>query len=319
MTDVMRLVHHRATCREPDWASASIPRCSITTSWTMAAYGVMQFIEGETLEARWAKALADPTGSLRHRRDGGVGAGGSARQNIIHRDIKPGQHHAQGTMKHRSAASARWCSTSESPKVSEGMAVTATGNLVGTPIYMAYEQGVRAGCRPARRCLFAGRGLTRCCAVACHSRTTGGDGMMVVLTAKTEESTPIEKYAPNLPAELRAGQRDGAGKDHCDGSQHGCRCARDAAKHSGRGPGRSRPAVMWRWGGRGSGYGPLITAATTITTLPAAAPAAGASRADSQRAKIKGRGSHRLRSACRRRFRCRHPAPASAAGPVRAN
>lgn len=168
------------------------------------AYGVMQFIEGETLEARLGKRWLTLQEALAIAEMVASALAAAHAKNIIHRDIKPGNIMLKGDDETPLGERAMVLDFGIA-KVSEGMAVTATGNLVGTPIYMAYEQGVRAQDVDGRADVYSlGVVLYQMLCRRLPFSHYRGDGMMVVLTAKTEESTPIEKYAPNLPAELRA-------------------------------------------------------------------------------------------------------------------
>lgn len=168
------------------------------------AYGVMQFIEGETLEARMSKRKLSLQEALAIAEMVASALAAAHAKNIIHRDIKPGNIMIKGDDEHPLGERAMVLDFGIA-KVSEGVAVTATGNLVGTPIYMAYEQGVRAQDVDGRADVYSlGVVLYQMLCRRLPFTFYKGDNMLVVLSAKTEESTPIEKYAPNLPAELRA-------------------------------------------------------------------------------------------------------------------
>ena len=167
------------------------------------AYGVMQFIEGETLEARLGKRKLSLQEALAIAEMVASALAAAHAKNIIHRDIKPGNIMLKSDEDTPLGERAMVLDFGIA-KVSEGVAVTATGNLVGTPIYMAYEQGVRAQDVDGRADVYSlGVVLYQMLCRRLPFSHYRGDGMMVVLSAKTEESTPIEKYAPNLPAELR--------------------------------------------------------------------------------------------------------------------
>jgi serine/threonine-protein kinase len=168
------------------------------------AYGVMQFIEGETLEARMSKRKLSLQEALAIAEMAASALAAAHAKNIIHRDIKPGNIMIKAEDGQPLGERAMVLDFGIA-KVSEGVAVTATGNLVGTPIYMAYEQGVRAQDVDGRADVYSlGVVLYQMLCRRLPFPYSKNDPMFVVLSSKLEDSTPIEKYAPNLPGELRA-------------------------------------------------------------------------------------------------------------------
>jgi len=168
------------------------------------AYGVMQFIEGETLEARLSKYKLSLPEALAIAEMVSSALAAAHAKNIIHRDIKPGNIMIKADPDAPQGERAMVLDFGIA-KVQEGGAVTATGNLVGTPIYMAYEQGARAQDVDGRADVYSlGVVLFQMLCRRLPFPYSTGDPMFVVLASKLEESTPIEKYAPGLPADLRA-------------------------------------------------------------------------------------------------------------------
>ena len=116
-------------------------------------YYMMPFIEGETLKARIArvgalpiydveKILADVLSALDY----------AHRHGVVHRDIKPGNILLTG---HRAVVTDFGVAKAISAATGADNAVTSTGIVVGTPLYMAPEQAAGEQVVDSRADLYA--------------------------------------------------------------------------------------------------------------------------------------------------------------------
>ncbi len=155
-------------------------------------YLVMQLIQGESLEARLAKEGRLPVKDvLRIGMQTAAGLAAAHAQNLVHRDIKPGNILLEapgGRVKLTDFGLAR---------MAEDIKLTQTGFVAGTPMYMAPEQAL--GEHPDERADFFSLGAVL------YEMTTGqppfsAPTILGVLKKIADEApTPIRQLRPEFP------------------------------------------------------------------------------------------------------------------------
>lgn len=169
-----------------------------------SAWLVMDYVEGVTLEARLGQRRLTLPEVLSIAEDVASALDAAHKKGIVHRDIKPNNIMLAGDDQKPLGERALVLDFGIA-KLTEAEPVTATGNLVGTPLYMAYEQGVKAATVDGRADVYSlGVMLFQMLCRRLPFPYHRGDSHLVVLSAKLEPSIPIETYAPNLPPGLRA-------------------------------------------------------------------------------------------------------------------
>ena len=168
----------------------------------------MQYLEGCSLAQHLARqgplAISEV---MRIGREAALGLAAAHRLGLVHRDIKPGNLWLEGATAARCPASA----TGGRVKVLDfglarpildesGAELTGSGAVVGTPAYMAPEQGM-AQPLDGRADLFSlGCVLYRLCT---GKLPFDRPSLMATLTAiATEEPTPVQKLNPDVPEAL---------------------------------------------------------------------------------------------------------------------
>ena len=155
-------------------------------------YLVMQLIQGESLETRLVKESRLPVKDvLRIGMQVAAGLAAAHAQNLVHRDIKPGNILLEapgGRVKLTDFGLAR---------MTEDIKLTQTGFITGTPMYMAPEQAL--GEHPNERADLFSLGAVL------YEMATGkppffAPTVLGVLKKITEETpTPIRQLCPDLP------------------------------------------------------------------------------------------------------------------------
>ncbi|MFO0593350.1 MAG: protein kinase, partial [Polyangiaceae bacterium] len=163
------------------------------------AYLVMEWLEGEDLRRRLARGSI----SLRECVDLGkrVASALSAihEQRLLHRDIKPGNIFLPAGV----AAEAKLIDFGLVRKEQTSIELTRTGNIVGTPSYMAPEQARGQREIDARADLFSLGCVLYKCIVG--RPPFDGESILAVLTkVLLEEPIPLAAIRPNVPPELDA-------------------------------------------------------------------------------------------------------------------
>jgi serine/threonine-protein kinase len=166
---------------------------------------VMDFLEGEPLDARLTKRKLRLEETLAIVEDIASAVAAAHQKNIIHRDLKLGNVMLIADDTKLLGERAMVLDFGIAKLMQQGEGITSTGNLIGTPIYMAYEQIER----PKE---VDGRADTYSLGVMFYQMLcrrlpfphSPGDTAFLVLSRKADPSIPIETYAPDLPAELRA-------------------------------------------------------------------------------------------------------------------
>ncbi|AKF07396.1 Adenylate cyclase [Sandaracinus amylolyticus] len=159
------------------------------------AWLAMEWVEGETLQARLAQRELTVIESVRLVAAIAHALGVAHARGIVHRDVKPGNVML----------------TEHGPKLLDfgiarhglGDRVTATGALIGTPGYMAPEQARGELVIDARADVFAlGCVLYRCLA---HRPAFPGDAIVNVLVdLAAGRYEPLDRVRPGLPGPLLA-------------------------------------------------------------------------------------------------------------------
>lgn len=235
------------------------------------AFIVMELVDGENL----AQAL---------RRDGPMGVdaavgvvdpvlaalGAAHDRGLVHRDVKPGNVllGRDGSVKLADFGIA---------KVAEGLAdLTMTGQVIGTPTYLAPEQ---AAGRPATAAsdLYAGVVLYE--ALAGHAPFRGGNAIAVALAHQRDEVPPLDAERPGLPPALVAAVHRALAKDPAD--RHRDAAAFRAALKDDRG--RAGPALA-------AAGAPTVTRAGAATVVASrGSPPGGAAGAPRPAGRAPGR------------------------------
>jgi hypothetical protein len=160
-------------------------------------YMVMEFVEGETLEARIERRPLDFATA------GQIGAQvldalhSIHKRGIVHRDIKPGN--VMVTRKGNAKVMDFGIAWREETR---GGRLTATGDILGTPLYLAPEQ--IAG-RPAdARIDVYGVGMMLYEALAGSLPWTASTSTTVMMEKMSNDAPPLREYRPDIPRALEA-------------------------------------------------------------------------------------------------------------------
>jgi CubicO group peptidase (beta-lactamase class C family) len=159
-------------------------------------YFAMQFLKGETLEERLRREGRLPTAEvLRVGAEIAEGLAAAHAHGLIHRDVKPANvwlEEGRGRVKLLDFGLVR--------AAGQGEGLTRPGSILGTPEYMAPEQG-SGGATDHRTDLFSlGCVLYR---LATGRPAFKGDDMVATIMAvATEDPPPPRALAPDLPAPL---------------------------------------------------------------------------------------------------------------------
>lgn len=160
-------------------------------------YIVMEFIEGESLEAVLKKNRPDPRKSLELIRDVAVAIDFAHQNNIVHRDLKPAN-----IMIETKTGRAVVMDFGLAKNIKQDKALSKSGDLLGTPRYMAPEQArgkVREIC-PATDVYALGgimyEMLTGVCAVE------GTTSLQIIYNIMYQDVVPLCKRNHNLTQDL---------------------------------------------------------------------------------------------------------------------
>lgn len=189
-----------ARLRDEARAAAAIDHPGVVTvhdtgTTGRAAWVVMSYIEGETLAGR-----LDRAGPLDPREVTRIGAavcdalGAAHRAGVVHRDVTPGNIilRPDGTVVVTDFGIAR---------LGEGAGRTRTGHVIGTPLYLAPEQGRGADRLDGRADLYA---LACCLFAALTGRPpfTDPDPLAVVVAHLRESPPRPAALRPDVPPAL---------------------------------------------------------------------------------------------------------------------
>jgi serine/threonine protein kinase len=156
----------------------------------------MEFLEGESLEARWQREGKFPvTEVLRIGREMALGLAAAHARGLIHRDIKPANvwlEGERGRVKILDFGLAR--------AVGEERQLTREGAIIGTPAFMAPEQG-RGERVDARSDLFS-LGCVLYLMATGVPAFRGTDLISTLMAVATENPRPPRELEPGLPQQL---------------------------------------------------------------------------------------------------------------------
>jgi serine/threonine protein kinase len=179
------------------------------------AFLAMQFLRGETLEARLQREGLLPTGEvLRIGREVAEGLAAAHERGLIHRDVKPSniwlEDRRASILACPPAAGKQGCLPYEGRvklldfglvrQVSGSPHITRDGAIVGTPAYMSPEQA-RGEALDGRSDLFSlGCVLYRLCTAVVPF--AGSDVVATLVAVATEQPAPPRQVNPDVPPRL---------------------------------------------------------------------------------------------------------------------
>jgi CubicO group peptidase (beta-lactamase class C family) len=159
-------------------------------------YFAMQFLKGETLEERLRREGRLPTAEvLRVGAEVAEGLAAAHARGLIHRDVKPANvwlEEGRGRVKLLDFGLVR--------AAGQGEGLTRPGAILGTPEYMAPEQGSGGTADPRTDLFSLGCVLYRL--ATGRPPFQGGDLVTTIMAVATEEPPPPRALAPDLPAPL---------------------------------------------------------------------------------------------------------------------
>src|SRR2546428_5758829 len=184
---------------------------------------VMQYVEGETLDARMKRKPLELKDSLTIAAQVADALSDAHAHGIIHRDIKPSNIiiTARGQAKVMDFGLARMTTGATDSEAETQSLLTTPGSVIGTVPYMSPEQ-VRGEALDARSDIFS-------FGVVLYEMLSGRRPFSAVTAAETissiltREPTPLVRYAPALPEELQRIVRKCLAKD----KRHRYQSARD--------------------------------------------------------------------------------------------
>jgi serine/threonine-protein kinase len=168
------------------------------------AFLVVTLLHGQTLETLLAEKALPFSQALSIAEDVAAALEAAHKKNIVHRDVKPSNLMliADDTHPHGERALVLDFGIA---KLLGSERLTLTGHFVGTPLYMAPEQGVRAQDVDGRADVYSlGVVLYQMLCRRVPFRCGRGDGPFVILAEKAQPPIPIETRVPQLPSDLCA-------------------------------------------------------------------------------------------------------------------
>jgi serine/threonine protein kinase len=195
-------------------AAAAVEHDNIVPIWQVgvAADGTpfiaMPFLQGEMLDQRIKRERApDIELLLLVGRDVAAGLSAAHAAGLVHRDIKPGNIWLEGDPTApdpaKRARRAKVLDFGLARSVNRGdTEITATGEVLGTPAYMAPEQA-RGGALDHRADLWS-LGVTLYRMATGRLPFKGADAMALLFALASEAPVPVSALNPNLPPALAA-------------------------------------------------------------------------------------------------------------------
>jgi serine/threonine-protein kinase len=164
-------------------------------------YLVMEYVDGRTLGGLIAEGPLDPERARELILQAARALAEAHSRGLVHRDIKPGNLMvtADDVVKITDFGIAR---------AADGMALTETGQMMGTPSYISPEQAGGQTATPASDVYSLGVVLFECLA---GRRPYGGDTPVAIALAHLR--APIPDLPPGVPAGLAAATRQAMAKD----------------------------------------------------------------------------------------------------------
>jgi serine/threonine protein kinase/glutamine amidotransferase-like uncharacterized protein len=170
----------------------------------------MPLLRGETLAQRLQREGKLPVlEALRIARDAAVGLAAAHSHGLVHRDIKPanlflegetGASVTGGRVKILDFGLARLVQGEDDSHLTT---LTQEGMLLGTPDYMAPEQGLQAHAVDIRADLYS-LGCTLYCALTGQPPFPGGSASAKLEKHRSEAVVPVEQLRPEVPAGMAA-------------------------------------------------------------------------------------------------------------------
>ena len=162
-----------------------------------AQYLAMEWIEGETLAKRLARAPLSLEETIALARRSADALSALHRRGIVHRDLKP----SNILLANHSIDQAKLVDLGVARRQDEPDLLTEPGTIIGTPGYMAPEQARGERDIDARADVFAlGALLFKC--LAGRSAFEGSDALTVLLKVVLEDPPPILEVCPGVPLAL---------------------------------------------------------------------------------------------------------------------
>jgi eukaryotic-like serine/threonine-protein kinase len=195
-------------------AAAAVEHDNIVPIWQIGAaadgtpYIAMPFLQGEMLDARVKRDRApDLELVLLVARDVADGLAAAHAAGLVHRDIKPGNIWLEGDPDApdpaKRARRAKVLDFGLARFVTPGATeITATGEVLGTPAYMAPEQA-RGAALDHRADLWS-LGVTLYRMATGRLPFTGADAMALLFALASEAPLPVAQLNPHLPPALAA-------------------------------------------------------------------------------------------------------------------
>ena len=174
-------------------------------------YLAMEWLDGETLSARLARGSLAVGEALAVVSSAAAGLGAAHGLGVIHRDVKPGNLFLCA----RDPSRVKLLDFGIARALGVGHTLTTTGNVVGTPYYMAPEQARAVAGVDARADVYA-------LGAVLYEMLTGrppftSDSLMAVLAAiLLEEPVDVRVRAPHVPEAVAALAMRLLAKDPCD-------------------------------------------------------------------------------------------------------
>ena len=199
-----------------------------------APFVVMELVEGETLADRLARhGRLEATESATIASAVLEALAAAHARGLVHRDVKP----ANVLLPH--AGGVKLADFGIAKELTAGSAsITSTGQILGTPAYLAPEQVAGEGTTPASDVYAVGVVLYEC--LAGRPPFTGEHAMAVALAHQREPVTPLLRVAPSAPAELAAFVEHALAKDPAR-RYHDAAAAREALAWAVGEPARTVP------------------------------------------------------------------------------
>ncbi len=153
---------------------------------------VMEYVEGRTLSEILTGGALDPATAREYIHQAATALAEAHSRDLVHRDIKPGNLLVtdDGVVKITDFGIAR---------AGDGMALTETGQLIGTPSYISPEQAEGRAATPASDVYALGGVLFECLT---GSRPYVADSPVAIALAHVRE--PIPELPPDVPEGLAA-------------------------------------------------------------------------------------------------------------------
>jgi len=160
-------------------------------------YLAMEWIEGETLAKRLARAPLSIEETIALARRAADALAALHRRGIVHRDLKP----SNVLLSNHKIEQAKLVDLGVARRQNEPDLLTEPGTIIGTPGYMAPEQARGERDVDARADVFAlGALLFKC--LAGRSAFEGSDALTVLLKVVLEDPPPVLEVCPHVPLSL---------------------------------------------------------------------------------------------------------------------